>query len=168
MKSPVPVRSFVIPLLAGCLLTLVSVRAHDEHPSPADSPAGAGGPETAQIPAPDPAANLHGFVRNLPPGDEYVRLLGKPESLALHAGLVTLAPGEDCGWHSTEHYEEMIICLEGKGQLASEDFDERLALQAGQYGYNPPHTRHCVFNTGEKKMRYIYIVAPALPEEDAD
>ena len=112
-------------------------------------------------------AKLIGFVRDLPATHEYVRLLARPECLALHAGFVTLQPGENCGWHSTERYEEMIICLEGSGRLESEDAAP-LPLAAGQYGYNPPHTRHCVFNTSGKPMRYIYIVAPTEPAHDED
>ncbi|MDY7110105.1 MAG: cupin domain-containing protein [Planctomycetota bacterium] len=105
------------------------------------------------------------WVRDLPKTTEYVRLLGAPDSLALHSGLVTLRPGDDCGWHSTENYEEMIICLEGAGHLESEGIGRR-PLRAGQYGYNGPRTRHCVFNTGEKTMRYIYIVARVDDDED--
>ena len=100
------------------------------------------------------------FVRPLPGTQEYVRLLAKPESVSMHSGLVTLQPGEDCGWHSTENYEEMIVCLTGAGEVETEGGGRR-ALTVGQYAYNPPHLRHCVFNTGTQAMRYIYIVAPA-------
>jgi len=105
------------------------------------------------------------WVRDLPDTTEYVRLLGAPDSLALHSGLVTLQPGEDCGWHSTENYEEMIICLQGAGHLESEGIGRR-PLHKGQYGYNGPHTRHCVFNTGDQLMRYIYIVARVEDEDE--
>jgi quercetin dioxygenase-like cupin family protein len=105
------------------------------------------------------------WVRDLPDTTEYVRLLGAPDSLALHSGLVTLQPGEDCGWHSTENYEEMIIVLEGAGHLESEGIGRR-PLRAGQYGYNGPHTRHCVFNTSDRLMRYIYIVARVAEDEE--
>ncbi|UCD74633.1 MAG: cupin domain-containing protein [Phycisphaerales bacterium] len=111
--------------------------------------------------ADSPAGSIS-FVRDLPDTSEYVSLLAEPESRALHSGLVNLQPGEDCGWHSTENHEEMIICLQGAGELAPET-GPRIPLAAGQYGYNPPHTRHCVFNTGDKTMRYIYVVAPAAP-----
>jgi quercetin dioxygenase-like cupin family protein len=114
--------------------------------------------------APDADHKPVSWVRDLPETTEYVRLLGAPESLALHSGLVTLQPGENCGWHSTEHYEEMIIVLEGEGHLESEGIGRR-PLRKGQYGYNGPHTRHCVFNTGDQLMRYIYIVARV---EDAE
>ena len=105
------------------------------------------------------------WVRDLPDTSEYVRLLGAPDSLALHSWLVTLRPGEDCGWHSTESYEEMIIVLEGAGHLESEGIGRR-PLGTGQYGYNGPHTRHCVFNTSDQPMRYIYIVAPVADVEE--
>ena len=76
------------------------------------------------------------FVRPLPDTQEYVRLLAKPESVGLHSGLVTLQPGEDCGWHSTEDYEEMIVCLAGSGEVETEG-NGRRTLAAGQYAYNP-------------------------------
>jgi len=144
--------------LSGVRGTMFGPPGEDESGQDRQAPsAGQAEPEADHAPR-------RAFVRDLPTTDEYVRLLAKPESLALHAGLVTLAPGEDCGWHSTEHYEEMIVCLEGEGELASRGM-RRTPLHVGQYGYNPPHTRHNVFNTGEKKMRYIYIVAPALPKD---
>jgi quercetin dioxygenase-like cupin family protein len=99
------------------------------------------------------------FVRSLPESQEYVRLLSKDDTVGMRSGLMTLQPGKDCGWHSTENYEEMLICLAGTGELASED-GTRHALAAGQYGYNPPQSRHNVFNTGTEVMRYIYVVAP--------
>ncbi len=103
-----------------------------------------------------------GFVRPLPDTTEYVPLLGREEALRLHSGLVTLEPAKDCGWHSTEQYEEMIICLAGKGELRTQGQVTR-PLAAGQYAYNPPHQRHCVFNTGTEPMRYIYVVTPTEP-----
>jgi quercetin dioxygenase-like cupin family protein len=91
-------------------------------------------------------------------------LLSKEDTVGMRSGLMTLAPGQDCGWHSTENYEEMIICLAGSGELASEDGTRR-RLAAAQYGYNPPQTRHNVFNTGSEPMRYIYVVAPVRPAD---
>jgi mannose-6-phosphate isomerase-like protein (cupin superfamily) len=80
----------------------------------------------------------------------------------MRSGLMVLAPGKDCGWHSTGNYEELLICLEGAGEIETEGAG-RQALAAGCYAYNPPHTRHCVFNTSDKPLRYIYVVAPAAP-----
>ncbi len=99
------------------------------------------------------------WVRALPDPEEWAGLLTGDDSLSMHSGLVVLQPGGDCGWHCTEANEEMIICLGGSGELGSEGLP-RLPLAHGQYAYNPPHTRHCVFNTSDQPMRYIYIVAP--------
>lgn len=105
------------------------------------------------------------FVRPLPAGEQYTRLLAPPESVGMRSGLMVLAPGKDCGWHSTEHYEELLICLEGTGELETEGGGRR-PIAAGYYAYNPPRTRHCVFNTGSVPLRYIYVVAPAKPAQE--
>jgi len=107
-----------------------------------------------------PIVQREGFVRSLPDTQESARLLGKVDTVGMRSGLVVLQPGKDCGWHSTDNYEEMIICLAGAGEVRSEGGPPR-ALAAGQYAYNPPHSRHNVVNTGSEAMRYIYVVAPA-------
>jgi len=110
----------------------------------------------AATPVPQRAA----FVRPLPETHEYARLLSKEEGVRMRSGLVTLEPGKDCGWHSTDNYEELIICLAGAGEVETEGTGRR-PITAGQYAYNPPDLRHNVFNTGTALMRYIYVVAPA-------
>jgi quercetin dioxygenase-like cupin family protein len=119
----------------------------------------AGGPEEPPESRPKRAS----FVQDLPETYEYVRLLSPPQSVAMRSGLVTLQTDEDCGWHSTDNYEEMVVCLEGEGEVEAEG-SGRSKLGAGQVAYNAPHTRHCVFNTGSKPMRYVYVVAPAPGE----
>ena len=108
-----------------------------------------------------PAPQREGFVRSLPDTQEPARLLSKEDAVGMRSGLVVLQPGEDCGWHSTENYEEMIICLAGAGEVATETGPRR-PLAAWQYAYNPPCSRHDVFNTGTEVMRYVYVVAPAV------
>ena len=105
-----------------------------------------------------PAPQRAGFVRSLP--DTQGPLLGKEDAVSMRSGLMILQPGQDCGWHSTETYEELIICLAGAGEVRSADGPPR-ALAVGQYAYNPPHSRHNVFNIGTAEMRYAYVVAPA-------
>lgn len=108
-----------------------------------------------------PAPQRTAFVRPLPDTTEYVRLLSKEEGVRMRSGLVTLEPGKDCGWHSTDNYEELIICLAGAGEIETEGIGRR-PIAAGQYAYNPPETKHNVFNTGTAALRYIYVVAPAF------
>jgi len=114
-----------------------------------------------------PVPQRTAFVRPLPETHEYTRLLSKEEGVRMRSGLVTLEPGKDCGWHSTDNYEELIICLAGAGEVETEGTGRR-PIAAGQYAYNPPDLRHNVFNTGTALMRYIYVVAPAYeaPEHE--
>ena len=65
------------------------------------------------------------FVRSVPEAQEHVPLLGASESVTMRSGVVTLQPGESCGWHSTENHEEMVICLEGEGHIESGDMGRR-------------------------------------------
>jgi quercetin dioxygenase-like cupin family protein len=163
-------RSALTILLIAILLAAIGLAGGTAAPdTTADRPAAAGDEEqqgsAEREDGKEPEHKPVSWVRDLPDTTEYVRLLGAPDSLALHSGLVTLQPGDNCGWHSTENYEEMIICLEGTGHLESEGIGRR-PLRAGQYGYNGPRTRHCVFNTSDQPMRYIYIVARVEEDEN--
>ena len=99
------------------------------------------------------------FVGPLPEGEAYSPLLAPPASVAMRSGLVTLDPGAECGEHSTESHEEMIVCLAGEGEIDAAG--QTTPLAAGQMAYNPPNTLHNVRNTGAAAMRYLFIVAPA-------
>jgi quercetin dioxygenase-like cupin family protein len=105
-----------------------------------------------------PRADLRPFVLALPDSEAYAPLLNPPHSLSLRSGLVTLQPDQECGEHSTEQHEELIVCLAGTGMI--EAAEQQRPLAAGQIAYNPPFTRHNVRNTGTLPMRYIYIVTP--------
>ncbi len=99
------------------------------------------------------------FVLPLPEGGSYAPLLAPPaNSPAMHAGLVTLAPGDECGEHTTGSHEELIVCLDGDGEIDAEGLGTS-QLAAGHVAYNPPNTRHNVRNTGTTPMRYIFVVA---------
>jgi quercetin dioxygenase-like cupin family protein len=93
-----------------------------------------------------------------PSPDGYQRLLaGPPDSLALRAGLVTLAPGASVGKHNTDEYEELIVVLGGAGVMLSEDSGET-PIDVNHFCYCPPHTVHDVKNTGEEQLRYVYVI----------
>ncbi len=94
-------------------------------------------------------------------GEGYLRLLGgPPETATMRSGLVTLAPQKSVGRHNTEDFEEMIVVLEGRGEMKITG-GETLEIAAGFAVYCPPHTEHDVRNTGEGPLRYIYVVAIA-------
>jgi quercetin dioxygenase-like cupin family protein len=99
------------------------------------------------------------FVKSLPADSKsHFEILTKAEALVLRSGMVTLKPGDNVGSHNTEDYEECIIVLEGSGEIEVEGLG-RQKITARQAAYNPPHTQHNVYNTGDHVMRYIYIVA---------
>jgi mannose-6-phosphate isomerase-like protein (cupin superfamily) len=96
----------------------------------------------------------------LPTGQEpYTPILaGPPETNCLKSGFVILAPGKSVGKHSTKEYEELIVPLEGEGELRVDGM-EPLPIRKGQVLYTPPQTPHDVLNTSNRPLKYIYIVA---------
>jgi len=83
------------------------------------------------------------------------------QSYRLRSGLVTLPPGESVGEHSTEDHEELVIALSGKGEIEAEGLG-RANFGEGQVAYNPPNTKHNVINTGNRPLKYIYVVTKVL------
>ena len=94
-------------------------------------------------------------------GTEYVRLLGgPPETASMRSGYVVILPGNSVGRHSTENFEEILVVLEGDGELLVGD-GSPLQLKPFTVTYCPPRTEHDVRCTGSKPLRYVYIVAKA-------
>lgn len=94
-------------------------------------------------------------------GKDYVPVLsGPPETVTMHSGLVSLAPGKSVGKHSTKDNEEMLVILEGKGEYRIEG-GPTLTAQAGEALYCPPNREHDMVNVGTGVLRYVYIVARA-------
>ena len=85
-------------------------------------------------------------------------LSGPPGTLQMKSGLVSLKPGDNVGIHSTENREELIIVMEGKGEMIFDGYDS-VKLCRGENAYCPPYTEHNVINTGDKMLRYIYVVS---------
>lgn len=110
--------------------------------------------ETRETPSP------HLKVVKLDPGDKtyLVLLSGPPETGSMRSGLVTLAPGRSIGVHNTERNEEMLVPLEGEGELRITG-KPPVRIMPGLITYAPSHTEHDVTNTGSKPLRYIFIVA---------
>ena len=96
---------------------------------------------------------------------EYLRVLGgPPESVTMRSGYVVLLPSNNVGKHSTDSYEEIVVVLDGEGEMLFDD-GSVLPLKPHVVAYCPPKTEHDVRNNGDKPMRYLYIVAkaPDLP-----
>ena len=100
------------------------------------------------------------FIKELDKKPEYQRLLaGNPETCGMRSGRVYLQPGEECGQHSTEAHEEMLVFLAGNGTAVIAETDE-YEVGVGKISYVPPHTDHNIKNTGSEPLVYIYCVAP--------
>ena len=92
-----------------------------------------------------------------PDSNQYQCLFdGEKDSVVFYSGVVTLAPNESGEIHNTEMYEEMIIPLEGEGQLQIPDY-KNLDVKFGTIAFVPPHTEHHMANTGSKNLKYIYV-----------
>ena len=78
----------------------------------------------------------------------------------MRSGLVVLAPQKSVGRHSTGQNEEVLIVLEGKGEMLFSD-GHSLPVQASHAVYCPPRTVHDVKNTGHGVLRYVYVVSAA-------
>jgi quercetin dioxygenase-like cupin family protein len=117
-----------------------------------------GAPEGASLP------RVARAVRAIPlgPGESPRRRLlgGPPETGALKSGLVTLDPGASVGEHDTGPNEEVVVPLEGEGELRVPG-QPPLSLFLGVMTYVPSHTRHDVVNTGPGPLRYLYLLARA-------
>jgi len=85
-------------------------------------------------------------------------LTGPPETMTMRSGYVVLEPGHSVGRHSTEHHEEVLVVLEGEGEMLFQD-GAKLKLKGRTALYCPPETEHDVRNTGSTNLRYVYIVA---------
>jgi mannose-6-phosphate isomerase-like protein (cupin superfamily) len=95
-------------------------------------------------------------------GKDYVPLLqGPPETVTMHSGLVVLAPGKSVGRHSTKGNEEIVVVLEGRGEMRFFTGRAAVPLEGGMAAYCPPQTEHDVFNAGDRTLRYVYVVADA-------
>jgi mannose-6-phosphate isomerase-like protein (cupin superfamily) len=94
-------------------------------------------------------------------GKDYLQVLsGPPESVTMKAGLVVLGPNKSVGKHSTQEHEELLVVLEGQGEMIFKD-GSTLDVKANHALYCPPETEHDVKNTGTRVLRYVYVVADA-------
>lgn len=97
------------------------------------------------------------FVKHLPADTlHHEPLLEPPVSRALESGCVSHAPGKSGSEHSTKSYEEMLVVLQGRGEVVIAG-GEPLPISGGDIAYIPPHTTHFVRNTGDVPLQYVYI-----------
>lgn len=102
---------------------------------------------------------LKPFVLPLPEfSDKRFEILSSRNSAVMHSGLVTLGKDECIGEHTTGEHEELIVIIDGEGEIEAEG-NGRKIIKKGEVAYNPPHTKHNVCNLNNEVLKYIYIVA---------
>lgn len=112
----------------------------------------------AQAPAAKPAAKVVELDTH---GGDYLSVLsGPPETVSMRSGLVVLKPGHSVGRHSTGQNEEILVVLEGEGEMLFAG-GRTMPVKANHALYCPPNTEHDVKNTGKGALRYVYVVAAA-------
>ena len=112
---------------------------------------------TAPAPLPSGLAPLKLTLK--PEPVEQPLLSGPPQTAGMRSGRVVLAPGAAMHRHSTKHYEEVLVLLQGKVRVVLGA--EPVVLEAGELLYIPPMTEHEVHNDSDAEARYVYLVAPA-------
>ena len=90
-------------------------------------------------------------------------LVSRSESHQLRSGYVVLEPGEEVGRHQTGAGEELIVVLEGIGEVVANGHSRR--VRAPSVVLVPAQTVHNVRNRSETTLRYVYVV---LVGEDQD
>jgi mannose-6-phosphate isomerase-like protein (cupin superfamily) len=63
------------------------------------------------------------------------------------------------GEHVTEGKEEVVIVLQGQGELHCNGSGV-MKLSTGDVAYVPPETAHDIRNTGTGTLEYIFVVSP--------
>lgn len=101
------------------------------------------------------------FVVEINNEPKYQRLLAVPQTQGLKSGKVHIKPGDDCGIHSTEDREEILVFLQGKGKVfLGKEQGSTIHVGLGRVAYIPPNTVHNVKNTGSEPLIYIFTVVP--------
>jgi len=85
------------------------------------------------------------------------KLIEPPESKNIKSGYVVLKPGQDIGEHVTENKEELIVILEGSGEVIVEG--EKKGLKKGQVAYIEKNKKHNIVNIGKIDLKYVYVVS---------
>jgi quercetin dioxygenase-like cupin family protein len=76
----------------------------------------------------------------------------------MRSGFVTLQPGENVGSHNTGQHEELLVVLEGKGEVEAQGLGKK-TIERGMVVYVPPNNQHNVYCMGTSPLKYVYVVS---------
>ena len=100
-------------------------------------------------------------IRRDPPRTSWILVSEKTvgaQNIAM--GVNETDPGGMVPDHKHETEEEVMYFLEGKGLFVTED--EEIPLEPGVCIYNPPGATHRIVNTGDEKLKFVWIYSPQL------
>lgn len=91
-------------------------------------------------------------------GVKHFPILDSSRSVRMRSALITLQPGENVGSHNTGKHEELLVILDGIGEVQAEGLGRQ---QVGKESvvYIPAGNEHDVTNVGSTPLRYIYVVS---------
>jgi len=72
-------------------------------------------------------------------------------------------PGSEVPEHVHNKEEEVMFFLEGKGKFIVPG--REIDLYPGIAIYNPPGESHKIINTGESKLKFVWIYSPQLESQ---
>jgi len=85
-------------------------------------------------------------------------ILDSTKSVQMRSGFVVLQPGENVGSHNTGEHEELLVILDGKGEIDAQGLGKK-EVTAGMVVYIPQRNQHNVFCSGSAPFKYIYVVS---------
>ncbi len=92
-------------------------------------------------------------------GAMHFPILDTVKNVRMKSALINLQPGENVGLHNTGEQEEILIVLDGTGEVHAEGLGKQ-QVKKDSIIYIPPNNQHDVKNLGSGPLRYIYIVSP--------
>lgn len=106
-----------------------------------------------------PGKNVAPFVLSLPNDKiKHFPILNSTQSLRMKSALITLQPGENVGSHNTGKHEELLVILDGIGEVQAEGLGRQKIVKESVV-YITAGNEHNVTNVGSAPLRYIYIVS---------
>lgn len=78
----------------------------------------------------------------------------------MESGRVVVEAGGVGSRHSTGRYEEVLVVLQGAGEIRMTGRPP-LSIRAPGMAYVPPHTEHEVAASTDGPLVYVYVAAPA-------
>jgi len=76
----------------------------------------------------------------------------------MRSALITLQPGENVGSHNTGKNEELLVILDGIGEVQAEGLGRQLIGKESVI-HIPAGNEHDVTNVGSTPLRYVYVLS---------